>query len=137
MILLIAASMSKVDLLDPVLPCLGEQIQTYNANAEPGLRIRLRVAVHAGEVHRDRCGWAGADLITTCRLVNGTPLYQHLADTPRSNMALVVSDLIYQSVIRHHYRTVNPNDYTPIRITLKETDELAWLYTPSQAMPMG
>src|SRR5262245_8748043 len=48
MIVLIPATVSKVDLLDPVFPALVAAIHRHNAEDEP--RIRLRVALHAGEV---------------------------------------------------------------------------------------
>lgn len=129
-ILLIPARVSKIDLLDPVIPTIADHIRAYNATVAPPLRIRLRVAVHAGEVHRDPHGWVGADLITTCRLVNGEPLYQELREPARSDVVVVVSDLIYQAVVRHHYRGIDPAEYTPTHIQVKETDTLAWLHTP-------
>jgi hypothetical protein len=130
MILLIPARVSKIDLLDPVLPAVAEHIREYNAAVTPPLRIQLRVAVHAGEVHRDPHGWVGTDLITTCRLVNGQPLYQELRRPAGPDMVVVVSDLIYQAVVRHHYRGIDPAEYTPTHIQVKETDTLAWLHTP-------
>jgi class 3 adenylate cyclase len=130
MILLIPASVSKIDILDPLIPCLAEQIDIHNTVAGPALRIQLRVAVHAGEVHRDAYGWVGSDLNTACRLVNGTPLYQQLAGPLRPAVVVVVSDLIYQGVVRHHYDGIDPADYTPIRVEVKETDTSAWLHTP-------
>jgi hypothetical protein len=130
MILLIPARVSKIDLLDPVIPTIAEHIRGYNAAVAPPLRIQLRVAVHAGEVHRDPHGWVGADLITTCRLVNGQPLYQELRHSAKPDVVVVVSDLIYQAVVRHHYRGIDPADYIPTHIQVKETDTLAWLHTP-------
>jgi hypothetical protein len=128
MILLIPARVSKIDLLDPVIPTIADHIHAHNTTASQ--RIQLRVAVHAGEVHRDPHGWVGADLITTCRLVNGEPLYQELRHPAQPDVAVVVSDLIYQAVVRHHYRGIDPAEYTPTHIQVKETDTLAWLHTP-------
>jgi hypothetical protein len=130
MIVLIPARVSKIDLLDPVIPAITDHIHAYNASVAPFPRIRLRVAVHAGEVHRDANGWVGTDLVTTCRLVNGEPLYQELRHPSGPDVVVVVSDLIYQAVVRHHYRGIDPAEYTPTHITVKETDTLAWLHTP-------
>lgn len=129
-ILLIPAQVSKIDLLDPLLPAIADHIHAHNTTAAPSLRIQLRVAVHAGEVHRDPHGWVGTDLIATCRLVDGEPLYQELRQPARPDVVVAVSDLIYQAVVRHHYRGIDPVEYTPIRIQVKETDTLAWLHTP-------
>ncbi len=133
MIMLIPPSVSKVDILDPVLPTLAREIRAHNSIATP--RLRLRVAVHAGEVHRDARGWVGADLNTTCRLVNGEPLYQRMYRTADLDLILVVSDLIYHSVVRHHYRRIDPADYTAVHITIKETSTTAWLHTTGTTCP--
>jgi hypothetical protein len=137
MILLIPARVSKVDLLDPVIPTIAEHIRVYNTTVAAPLRIQLRIAVHAGEVHRDPHGWVGTDLITTCRLVDGEPLYQELRRPAQPDVAVVVSDLIYQAVVRHHYRGIDPGDYTPTHIQVKETDTLAWLHTPHRGHAGG
>jgi hypothetical protein len=65
MILLIPARVSKIDLLDPVIPTIAEHIRVHDAAVAPPLRIQLRVAVHAGEVHRDPHGWAEPAPATT------------------------------------------------------------------------
>jgi hypothetical protein len=88
------------------------------------------VAVHAGEVHRDPHGWVGADLVTTCRLVDGEPLYEELRHPAQPDVVVAVSDLIYKAVVRHHYRGIDPAEYTPVHVRVKETDTLAWLHTP-------
>lgn len=135
MILLIPPSVSKVEILDPVVPRLAEEIHAHNATVEPSFRIRLRVAVHAGEVHRDASGWFGSDLNTACRLVNGEPLRQALEDSPRTELVLVVSDHIYQGVVRHRYRGIDPAGYSAIRLVDKEFDGLAWLSIPVTGPP--
>jgi hypothetical protein len=130
MILLIPARVSKIDLLDPVIPTIADHIRAYNTTVDPSLRIQLRVAVHAGEMHRDPHGWVGTDLVTTCRLVNGEPLYEELRHPAQPDVVVVVSDLIYQAVVRHSYRGIDPGEYIPTHIQVKETATLAWLHTP-------
>ncbi|MFL6144891.1 MAG: hypothetical protein ACJ72N_23875 [Labedaea sp.] len=133
LILLIPPSVSKVDILDPLIPRLAEEIREYNATVPLGLKIRLRVAIHAGEVDRDGHGWIGNDLIIACRLVNGEPLYQRLAHHPAASLVLVVSDLIYQGVVRHYYRNIDPGHYTRVQVSAKEFDAPAWLHIPDSA----
>lgn len=131
MILLVAASVSKVDVIDPLIPHLAVAIREHNAATDPAFRIRLRVAVHAGEVHRDANGWVGSDLNTACRLVNSAPLYQELRRSPQTDLVLIVSDLIYQGVVRHHYRDIDPASYLPVHVLAKETNTHAWLHNTS------
>lgn len=130
MIVLIPADVSKVNLLDPVIPSLATAIRRHNNVISTADRIRLRVSVHAGEIHRDRCGWAGADLNLPCRLVNAEPVYQQLRDSPEADLILVVSDLILHSVVRHGYRRIDPASYTPTQVITKEVNTRAWLHVP-------
>lgn len=125
--LLITPRVCKVDILDPLIPQLAEQISTHNAAAPDQPRIRLRVAVHAGEVHRDAHGWVGRDLNTAFRLIEGAPLRKRLQQAPESDLVLVVSDLIYQSVVQHHYRAIDPAAYAKIWVSVKEVDAVAWM----------
>jgi hypothetical protein len=133
-IILVPASVSKVDLLDPFVPTLVAGLRAYNASVGPGSRIRLRVAVHAGEVIRAARGWVSADVTMACRLVDGEPLYHELARSPSTDLVLVASNRIHDGVIRHAYRTIDPADYTPVRVIVKETDVHAWLLTTNPAM---
>jgi hypothetical protein len=58
-IVLVLPTVSKVDLLDPMIPGLAAALRDYNMATEPACRMRLRVSVHAGEIHRDARGWVG------------------------------------------------------------------------------
>jgi class 3 adenylate cyclase len=129
MIVLVPATVSKVDLLDPVVPALVAAIHRHNADEEP--HIRLRVALHAGEVHHDAYGWAGSDLNAACRLVNDTAVYGSLTSHPRSDVVFVVSDVIYDGVVRHGYRSVDPAAYVPVDAAVKEFRARAWVHVPA------
>jgi class 3 adenylate cyclase len=131
MIVLVPASVSKADLLDPMIPRLATVLGRHNELADPGDRIRVRVAVHAGEVHRDTVGWVGTDLNTACRLVNGDAVYARLRRFPAADLVLVVSEAIHQGVVRHGYRRIDPETYSPVRITHKETNVPAWIHIPA------
>lgn len=129
MVVLVSARFSKVCLIDPMIPALVATIRRHNAGS-PTHRIRLKVAVHAGEIHYDGSGWAGADLNLACRLVDSAPLSQHLRDNPDTDLILIVSDLIHSGVIRHGYRRIDPANYRSTRVAVKETDARAWLHVP-------
>jgi hypothetical protein len=132
MIVLVPAAVSKVDLLDPVLPHLTEALREHNTATEPELRIRLRVSVHAGEIHRDACGWVGTDLNLACRLVNSGPVYQQLRRSAHADLVLVVSDMIHHGVVQHGYRRINPASYKPINVVVKEIHAQAWVHVPDE-----
>lgn len=95
MIVLVPPSVSKLYLLNPVLPCLARLIADRNRSARAAERFRLRVAVHAGEVHHDATGSAGTDINLACWLVDDQAVRGLLRDDPAVDMALVVSDAIH------------------------------------------
>lgn len=125
MMVLVPAAVSKLDLLDPAIPTVVAALRRHNDTVAPELRIRVRLALHAGEVHRDPHGWVGADLNTTCRLADSAPVREHLAD----QAVLVVSEVIHQGVVRHGYRRVDPDSYHCVDIALKELRTRAWVTT--------
>src|SRR5690348_2967495 len=65
--LIFPASVSPCGLLDPFVPHLAAALHERR-HAGVGRALRLRVAVHAGLLHRDGTGWAGAPLVHCARL---------------------------------------------------------------------
>ncbi|ONI78139.1 hypothetical protein ALI144C_31555 [Actinosynnema sp. ALI-1.44] len=135
MILFVPASTSKADLIDPLIPRLAAILGEYNRVICAASRIRLRVAVHAGEVLRSPSGWVGTDINLACRLVNSEPLYRELTRVPRADVVLVVSDVIHQGVIRHGYRGITPSGYRAVHVVSKEVDTHAWVHIPGVLAP--
>lgn len=134
MIILIPAAVSKADLLDPLIPTLTAIINHHNATVPVSQRVRLRISVHAGELHRDATGWVGTDLILACRLVNSPALYRGLQQTPTADLIVAVSDTIYHGIVQHAYRHINPSTYTPHHVTVKEVDTRAWIHIPNSPL---
>jgi class 3 adenylate cyclase len=129
MIVLIPATTSKAALLYPFIPRLSALLHEVNQRARPDHRLRVRVAVHAGEVVRGPYGWIGTDVNLACRLVDSAPLRQELVRHPQAELVLIVSEAIHRAVIRHGHRGVDPAAYQPINITVKEVVTSAWLHS--------
>jgi class 3 adenylate cyclase len=125
MMVLVPATVSKLDLLDPAIPRLVAVLRRHNDTVPPGLRIRVRLGLHAGEVHRDPDGWVGSELNTACRLTDSAPVRERLGD----HAVLVVSEVIHQGVVRHGYRRVDPAAYNYVEVALKELRTRAWVTT--------
>ncbi|WP_018681725.1 hypothetical protein [Actinokineospora enzanensis] len=128
MIILVPPGVSKVDILDPVVPALAAGLREYNGVTAPRLRMRLRMSVHAGEVLRTDKGWVSRDVTTACRMVDGEPLYLELERSPEADLVVCVSEQIHESVVRHGYRGIDPGAYTRVHIVLKEADLQARLF---------
>lgn len=95
----------KTLLLNQVVPTLESLLCNHNAGL-PSRYIRLKVAVHAGEVHYDRGGCFGEALDITCRLLDAPEVKRTLVRV-MPPLALVVSEMIYQSVVRHDYQGID------------------------------
>jgi hypothetical protein len=127
LLVLVDPRVSKVRLLDLLIGQLAAQLAMQNRMASGAARLRLRVVVHAGELSRDVHGVYGEDLNTAFRLVNAQATRNHLAATT-APLVLIVSDPIYQSVIRHGYGGIDASNYRPVQIYEKETRTTAWIY---------
>jgi hypothetical protein len=88
-------------------------------------QVRLRVALHAGEVAFDRRGVVGAAIDHTFRLVDAPPLRAALAGSTDA-CALIVSDWFYNDVVYHH-EAARPELYQHVGCAVKGTELSAWL----------
>lgn len=131
-IVIVPADVSKVLLLDPLPHALRSALLEHNRGAPLAERIRLRVAIHAGEITRDEQGLSGTDLVLACRLLDATELRTALvhADVP---VAFIVSDAVYEGIVRHRYRGIDAAAYHPVSVLVKQTRAHAWLYLPGSA----
>lgn len=102
----------KTILLTKLVPALEHLLVEHN-DRYPRQAFRLRVAIHAGEVHYDQWGQFGEAIDVTCRLLNAPALKSSLASSTTS-LALVVSDDIYKSIVRHGYEDIDDKPFNSI-----------------------
>lgn len=133
-IIIIPARIPTVTLIDPLLDRLREGLRLHNRLSSEAAKIRLRSALHTGEVHRDEHGLAGTALNHLCRLLDAPPLKQALGDSA-ADLAFIASDDVYESVIRHAPRLVDPDAYLPVAVRVKETRARAWVHLPGHGRP--
>ncbi|MFG2085917.1 hypothetical protein [Spirillospora sp. NPDC048824] len=125
----------KTLLLSRLVPKLAHQLVEYNAglaSAErPRLGLRVRVVVHAGEVHRDENGCFGEAVDLACRLLDSPKLKQGLRENP-APLVLVVSEDIYWGIVRHGYDGICPSAYRPdLRISVGGRRRQGYVHVPS------
>lgn len=124
----------KTVLLATVVPALADALEKHARNL-PDLAFRLRVAVHAGEVHRDNRGPYGEDVDIACRLVDAPELKRRLRETTEP-LALAVSQEIHRAVVRHGYPGIDRGAFTQaVQFKLGAERLRAWLYTPEASQP--
>jgi class 3 adenylate cyclase len=121
----------KTVLLNTFVPTLTKLIAEHNERS-PEQQFRLRVAVHAGEVHYDAQGVFGEAVDATFRLLQAAEVKRKLADAD-APLVLVVSDDIYQSLIRHGYDGIDHRDYenvVRVRVGMRQYDGWVRVLTP-------
>ncbi|GAA3781237.1 hypothetical protein GCM10022225_82020 [Plantactinospora mayteni] len=115
-------------------PLIDRLLREHNRGLAPEARVRLRLAVHEGPVHLDGAnGYPGDAVVDVCRLVDSPQLKNALRRFPGAEAALIVSDRIYQDVVRH-YQDLRPEHFLRVMASLpdKKFEAPAWIYVPGE-----
>ncbi|WP_030810834.1 hypothetical protein [Streptomyces sp. NRRL S-337] len=101
-----------------------------------GLRVPLglRVGMHVGPVRRDDRGVSGRAVDLACRLAD-SPVGRQLLDAERADLVLVVSESLYEDVVRSGGKFIEPTRYSRARLALKEGAVNAWFHLPGRDAP--
>jgi hypothetical protein len=122
------------DLFTDALPAeLAAALREHNAVHRPERQIRLRMALHAGEVRYDDYGVTSISINLAFRLLNAPPLKAALATSP-GVLALIASSWFFDEVVKHS-TVVDPASYRRLLVAVKETTAVAWISTPDHPYP--
>jgi class 3 adenylate cyclase len=121
-------------LIHPLMTELGARLRAYNRYAGSLTRIRLRAAVHAGDVVVGSDGVpAGAALVVLARMLDCGAGREALKQEPETTpLVLVISDHVHEETVRHGYPSVDPGDFEPFEIREKEYAARGWLHVPGR-----
>jgi tetratricopeptide (TPR) repeat protein len=125
---LIPAEVPKGPFVESMPRELAAALREHNAAHSAGERIRLRMALHAGEVYYDEHGVTAASINLAFRLLDASPLKAALAGSP-GTLALITSSWFFDEVVRHS-PAGDAASYRPISVTVKETTTVAWICLP-------
>ncbi|WP_190858703.1 hypothetical protein [Actinomadura sp. RB99] len=125
----------KTYLLSRLVPRLARQLTEYNesisAEDRPSRCMRLRAAVHAGEIHRDENGPFGEAIDLACRLLDAPKLKKCLR-VSCSPLVLAVSEDIYWAIVKHGYDGICPASYQPdLRVCVAARRRRGFVHVPS------
>jgi hypothetical protein len=129
-VLIVAPHVPVTTLIDPMLHQLRTRLRTHNKLVGPPRRIRLRAALHGGFLRRDEHGLVGASVNHVFRLLDAEPLRQALTE-PGVDLAFLASDHVYESVIQLGEGAIDPAEYVPATVAVKETRARGWLTIPA------
>jgi hypothetical protein len=116
-LVLVPATVPKSWLVTRVPAHLVDLLDRHNASCPARVRIRLRLALHAGEVHQDAHGFTGNSLNRAFRLIESSASRTALRQSS-SVVALIVSDWFYDEVVRHH-TAAQPEHFHKVRVPIQ------------------
>lgn len=124
-LVIIPPTISKSAFVD--LPsALVNGLRVHNAQHRPEEQIRLRMALHAGEIHYDSHGVIGRAVILAFRLLDS----QVLRDATTGVLGVLVSSWFYDEVIWHS----QSSGYRRVEVETKENLVTAWLWLPDSSI---
>lgn len=114
-------------LVNRFVPTLRQLLLAHDADRQ----FRLRVSMHAGDVHMDRRGQYGEDLDLVNRLLDAPEFKAWFARTSEP-LALVVSERIYRSVIWHGYEGIDAAAFKElVQVQVGATIHSGWIHVSS------
>ena len=131
-LILVPPQVPKAYLVTSFPGLLAAAVSRHNAACAGPEQMRLRVALHAGEVYRDAHGVAGAAVNHAIRLAEAPALRSALAASP-GVLAVIVSDWLFSEVVRHD-PAAEPASYRQVKVTVKETAAVGWVRIPDPGM---
>jgi hypothetical protein len=125
---LVPADVPKALLAQSLPPALVTALRAHNGEHPGPERIRLRMALHAGEVHYDQHGVTAVAVNLAFRLLDAAPLKAALASSS-GVLAVIVSSWFFEEVVRHGDAVPG---YRPVEVVVKETTTTGWICLPDQ-----
>ena len=134
MLVLVPPEVPKQVVVAEVPRNLAASLAEHNQSQPAETRIRLRLAVHAGEIEHDEHGVVGNAINLAFRLLEAKPLKRALASSS-GVLAIVASQWFYEEVIRNTPAAA-PASYRRRRLVVKETDTTGWICLPGHLDPV-
>ncbi|MGW2330216.1 hypothetical protein ACWC5C_31290 [Streptomyces sp. NPDC001700] len=104
-----------------------------NAHRPRKQPMRLRLAVDLGVARTAALGHSGSAPIAVARYLNAPPLKSVLSGTLTTNLAVIVSDRLYQDVIQHHSHGLDPDQYLKVHVEHDEFAGYGWIQIPEHS----
>ncbi|MFI6032536.1 NB-ARC domain-containing protein [Amycolatopsis magusensis] len=127
------AEVDKEAFVETLLPSLVMGLRMHNDTHPDPERIRLRLALHAGEVSYDQHGVTSSALTLAFRLCDAPPLKTELTASP-GVLAVIASNWLFDEVVRHTPAAA-PATWRPVPVAVKETTTTGWITLPDHPYP--
>ncbi|WP_239311730.1 MULTISPECIES: TIR domain-containing protein [unclassified Frankia] len=127
----VAVSVPKATLAADFVRELRIALRAFNRTRNDTGRVRVRLALHHGDVIVDGTGFAGQPTIVAARLVDAPPVRQVLADAPSEDLALIVSDELYAATVAEQLRGLDPGEFREVTVEVPKFSGTAWVQVPA------
>lgn len=125
-ILILARAETPKGLFVDCLPYnLALELARHNSTHPHEEQMRLRLALHAGEINYDEYGVTGYSIIHAFRLLDASSLKVALADSS-AMLAIIGSEWFYDEVIQHSEFS-HAASYSPLEVKGKESETRGWV----------
>jgi len=127
-----AAGANKGAFVGELLTALTELLDEHN-NTHPEEAVRLRLALHVGEIAFDSLGPDGPGFVHATRLIDAEPLKTALAQSVKP-LAVITSAYVHDEVVKQHDEHA-PDAYRRVTVQVKETKSFGWIRIPDDRLP--
>ncbi|GAA1022439.1 MULTISPECIES: tetratricopeptide repeat protein [Amycolatopsis] len=132
-LVLVPPDVPKAAFAESLPGAIVETLEVHNRVAGAEEQIRLRLAVHAGEVHYDQHGVTSNAVVLAFRLVGSPALKSALAGSS-SVLATMVSAWFFDEVVRHG-RGGLAETFRPFPVPLRGSRTTGWVSLPGDPWP--
>ncbi|XVV17190.1 hypothetical protein ACQP2X_23280 [Actinoplanes sp. CA-131856] len=123
-------------LLGNFLNEMYEGVTAYNRNKHEDHRLRLRFGLAGGDVLiEDGVPRGGDPLVLAARLQNSPAAREATRSLPDAPLVAVVADDLYQRVVPHGAKGLQPRQFRGVTVDVNGVNVLAWLYVPHSYPP--
>jgi AAA ATPase-like protein len=129
-LVLVPPELPKAPLVEELPVALANALWEHNTRHPEPERMRLRMALHAGEINYDEHGVTSAAINMAFRLIDSAPLRNALAKST-GVLAVITSSWFFDEVVRHS-SSCDPNAFRSVSVAVKETTATAWVYLPDR-----
>ncbi|MFC4015750.1 hypothetical protein ACFOY2_51665 [Nonomuraea purpurea] len=118
--------------IDDLVRRVRKALHDHNRERRDDARLRIRISIGHGVVKRGAMGFVGQVVVTTCRLLDAKAARAALKVNPRTDLVLILTDRLYEDVVRQLHTSYRPESFTRLEVPTKERTEIAWMWIPSE-----
>jgi tetratricopeptide (TPR) repeat protein len=137
-LILAPAQLPKAPFVEALPAALVAALHRHNRGHRATEQVRLRMALHAGEINYDAHGVTSTAINLAFRLLDSAPLKEAFTESAREStavstgvLAVITSSWFFDEVVRHS-RVCDPATYRSVSVTVKETTAIAWVHRPDE-----